>query len=74
MSVQIKYNTPLGKISERIKRSNWFRERIPTEEYHIAVQLDDEDELEIEDLIETVVTIWADDADKIATEYWFRFP
>jgi hypothetical protein len=75
MSVQIKYTTIMRDFKGRFDRSLWFRNRIPTEEYFIHTpSSNDEDGWDIDDNIETTVTIWTDDAEKIVTEFWFRFP
>lgn len=75
MSVQIKYTTKLRTGIERFKRSNWFNERIPSKEYLITVQeCGDIDGWDPDDDVETVVTVWSDDADRVATEFWFLFP
>ena len=75
MSVQIKYKTQVRHISERTKRRHWLTERIPSDEFLIEVQsCPDIDGWDPDDRIETTVTIWADDAEKIATEFWFKFP
>lgn len=73
--VQIKYYTSLRTSAERMKRSIWFCERIPTQEYFIQVeQCQDNDGWEPDDVIETTVTVWSDDAERVATEFWFKFP
>jgi hypothetical protein len=75
MSVQIKYTTKLRTGNERFKRLNWFRERIPSSEYLITVdECKDVDGWEPDDDVETTVTVWSDDAELVATEFWFKFP
>lgn len=59
----------------RYERSKWLRERIPSGEFIIATpSTSDDDGWDIDDNINTTVTIWDDDAERIVTEFWFRFP
>lgn len=76
MSVQFKFSTILRNADARLKRNIWFHQRIPTGEYFIIVDTTKayEDGLDLDDMVDTVVTIWADDAERIATEFWFQFP
>ena len=72
---QIKYTTSLRDFKERHARSNWLRERIPSDEYFIITpSTNDDDGWDDEDNIETTVTIWHEDAERIITEFWFKFP
>ena len=72
---QLTFKTKIRNIKERHTRLMWLRERIPSEEFFIAIPpSEDEDGYDLDDEIQSVVTIWADDADKIITEFWFRFP
>ena len=72
MTVQFTYTTLVTDISSRVNRSAWLKNRIPSEEYFIMTGLHELDS--IDDVIETIITIWADDAERIATEFWFQFP
>ncbi len=75
MAVEIKYITKLRTGNERFKRLTWFKERIPSNEYLITVdECKDVDGWDPDDDIENIVTIWHEDAERIATEFWFRFP
>ena len=72
---QIKYTTIMRDFKGRYARSNWLRERIPSGEFIIASpRTNDDDGWDDEDNIETTVTIWHEDAERIITEFWFRFP
>jgi hypothetical protein len=74
MSVQIKYRTKLRQFGERHKRFKWFKERIPSQEFLVGTPKGAASDLELDDELEVTVTIWADDAERIATEFWFKFP
>jgi hypothetical protein len=75
MSVQIKYITKLRTGYERMARSNWFMDRIPSKQYLITVdECKDVDGWDPDDDVETTVTVWSDDAERVATEFWFKFP
>ena len=75
MSVQIKYTTLMRDFKERHVRFKWLRERIPSEEFFVHTpSSDDEDGWDVDDTIESIVTIWHEDAERIVTEFWFQFP
>lgn len=75
MSVQIKYTTLMKDFRGRHARMKWFHARIPTEEYFFQTPSSNNDDgWDPDDNIETIVTVWANDADRIATEFWFQFP
>jgi hypothetical protein len=75
MAVQIKYTTRLREFKARHSRSTWLVERIPSQEFLIHTpSSSDDDGWDVDDHIETTVTIWHDDAERIATEFWFKFP
>jgi hypothetical protein len=75
MAVEIKYTLKLRSIGERIKRSTWLNERIPTKEFHIDIEeCPNDDGWDIDDDIENIVTVWSSDAELVATEFWFKFP
>ena len=72
MSVEIIYKTHVNEINERLQRNTWLKGRIPTNEYFISVRSSYIED--VDDFITTKVNIWADDAEIIATEFWFKFP
>jgi hypothetical protein len=75
MAVEIKYKTQMREFKSRYERSTWFIERIPSHEFMIQTpSTSDDDGWEVDDHIITTVTIWDTDAEKIATEFWFKFP
>jgi hypothetical protein len=74
MSVQIKYTTKLRQFNERHKRFKWFTERIPSNEFLVGTPRADDSDIDLDDMLEVTVTIWAEDAERIATEFWFKFP
>jgi hypothetical protein len=75
MAVQIKYTFRIREYKERYERSNWLIERIPSQEFLLTIpESPDDDGWDIDDHVTTTVTIWDEDASKIATEFWFRFP
>ena len=76
MTVQFRYVTIVRDADSRLKRNAWLYERIPTQEYFIQTDTTAAYEygVDMDDFIETIVTIWHNDAEKIATEFWFQFP
>lgn len=55
------------RLSEKVK---WLVDRVPSKEFRIEWEHEEND-----DYIETVsavVTIWADNAEKLITEYWWN--
>lgn len=73
MLTDIKYRTKLHDYDSRMDRAVWIEENIPTKEYHIYGTIEKNEDNNIVE-IETCVTIWCENADKIATEFWFKFP
>ena len=72
---QIKFKTKVRDIKERWGRSDWIRQRVPSDEYYVATPSSlEEDGYDIDDEVETTITIWSEDADKVITEFWFKFP
>ena len=76
MTVQFRYVTIVRDVDSRLKRNSWLHTRIPTQEYFVQTDttIAYEYSVDMDDCIETIVTIWAEDAERIATEFWFQFP
>jgi len=77
MAVNIVIELP---AKERIKfreRLRWFKERVPTKEFLVTRPYpSDSDGFwdSMDGLLTAEVAVWSDDADRVATEFWFKFP
>lgn len=77
MIANILIDLPPNSRTELRERMRWIKERVPTKEYLITRNhsaggepyWDDEDHR-----LMAEVAIWSDDADRVALEFWFKFP
>jgi hypothetical protein len=59
------------------ERVRWIKERIPTKEFHITRNFSAGGEPywdSADHHLMAEVSVWSDDADRVALEFWFKFP
>ena len=73
MPVQITYRTEFSDLNGRMDRAVWLEDRVPSNEYNLESCIEF-DTIGMPIVLETTVILWCDDADRVATEFWFKFP
>lgn len=76
MAVSLRVDLPPGAHAEMNERAEWLKGRIPTKEFHINYnRTAGGDDYWDDDYYRLMaeISIWADDADRVATEFWFKF-
>lgn len=77
MVANIVIELPVKERRKFRERLRWFEERVPTKEFLISrVEPVDHDEFwsSFDGMLTAEVAVWSDDADRVATEFWFKFP
>lgn len=69
MAVAIRITEPYRfrhRLSDKVK---WLMDRVPTKEFRVEFEHEEEDDTIIN--VGAIVTIWSEDAEKIAVDYWW---
>ena len=76
MAVSISIDLPATERASYNERLRWLKERIPTKEFLVNKDYPESDAYWDDPAsfrIKAGIYIWSDDADRVATEYWFKF-
>lgn len=77
MAVSINIDLPPTERGSYRERIRWIKERVPTKEFLVSKDYPESDAYWDDPTsyrLRAEISIWSDDADRVATEFWFKFP